>query len=288
MNSIIVNSITCMMVGLIIAWAASWTGDKSLAEIRNSFQIKMCGVILILFQACVVRESLDNIFMSEDGFAYIVIEMVYVIEGFIAFFAVLDCMKMICFIEGAWVPESIKDKVVKIVWHDKHIVKKIICIEDAEIRVWLRKNLEKPLAEMLQLVCQEKKHYYKEFMDTYKSFLPKIRAIYCDLTEWEDMYHAVKQDDFESEKREYLRKAFFENAEVVLQEITKMKEAVARIEEMEKLYNKEDEAAFRKKVDNGVFKNINMSVLTEEKQEQSDGCSFLVQNNCIPEVKHVK
>ncbi len=25
-----------------------------------------------------------------------------------------------------------------------------------------------------------------------------------------------------------------------------------------------------------------------KKQEQSDGCSFLVQNNCIPEVKHVK
>ncbi len=46
------------------------------------------------------------------------------------------------------------------------------------------------------------------------------------------------------------------NSIVVLQEITKMKEAVARIEEMEKLYNKEDEAAFKEKVDAEVFRNI--------------------------------
>ena len=114
----IMNSLIDIIIGLVLGYCIckeeEIRSNIELDELGNSFLSKACGVVFIYFVAGTVT-SIDDIFMSEKGIAYIIIELVYSIMGFIALFAILDCIKMIRFIRGTWVPEAIKEKGVKVI-----------------------------------------------------------------------------------------------------------------------------------------------------------------------------
>ena len=254
----IMNSLIDIIIGLVLAYGIckeeEIISNIKLDELGDSFLSKACGVGVIYVVAGTVT-SIDDIFMSEKGIAYIIIELVYIIMGFIAFFAILDCIKMIRFIRGTWVPETIKEKVVKVIWGDTFTVTKLICIEDAEIRKWLKENVELPLME-IEHADLRIKYCYSELRKTYRSFKPEIQAIYQDLVEWEKLYGKAAHEDWKEEKTSYLKEAFYKKSDLLLKKIDAMEETVTKIVDMEKQHEKHDREAFKEKVDAEVFRNI--------------------------------
>lgn len=258
MNSVIMHSLIDIIIGLVLAYCIckeeEIISNIKLDELGDSFLSKACEVGFIYFVAGTVT-SIDDIFMSEKGIAYIIIELVYIIMGFIALFAILDCIKMIRFIRGTWVPEAIKEKVVKVIWGDTFTVTKLICIEDAEIRKWLKENVELPLMK-IERADLRIKYFYSELRKTYRSFIPEIKAIYQDLVEWEKLYEKAAHDDWNEEKTSYLKEVFYKKSDMLLKKIDAMEQTVTKIVDMEKQHEKHDREAFKEKVDAEVFRNI--------------------------------
>lgn len=252
MNSMIASSLLCIMIGLTIAWMVN---SLALKKMENTFHIKLCAMLNIYLQACIVEPSIDDIFMSGKGFAYIVIEIVYIIVGFIALSAIMSCINMIRFIRGTWVPEAIKEKIVKVIWFDKFTVTKLICIEDAKIRKWLKENLEQTLME-IENAYLKSKYYHSKLRKTYRSFTPEIQAIYQDLAEWERLYEKAAHNDWKEEKTSYLKEAFYKKSDLMKRKIDAMEEAVIKIMDKEKQREKYDREAFKEKVDAEIFRNI--------------------------------
>lgn len=255
----IMNSLIDIIIGLVLGYCIckeeEIRSNIELDELGNSFLSKACGVGVIYVVAGTVKKSIDDIFISGKGSAYIVIEMAYSIVGFIVLFAILDCIKMIRFIRGTWVPKAIKEKVVKVIWGDTFTVTKLICIEDAEIRKWLKENVELPLmkierADLRIIYC------YNELRKAYRSFTPEIKAIYQDLVEWEKLYEKAAHKDWNEEKTSYLKEVFYKKSDMLLKKIDAMEQTVTKIVDMEKQHEKHDREAFKEKVDAEVFRNI--------------------------------
>ena len=254
----IMNSLIDIIIGLVLAYCIckeeEIRSNIKLDELGDSFLSKVCGVGFIYFVAGTVT-SIDDIFMSEKGIAYIVIEIVYIIVGFIALSAIMSCINMIRFIRGTWVPEAIKEKGVKVIWGETVKVTKLICIEDAKIRKWLKENVELPLMK-IEHADLRIKYFYSELRKTYRSFIPEIKAIYQDLVEWEKLYEKAAHDDWNEEKTSYLKEAFYKKSDLMKRKIDAMEEAVTKIMDKEKQREKYDREAFKEKVDAEIFRNI--------------------------------
>lgn len=244
MNSMIASSLLCIMIGLTIAWMVY---SLALGKKKTTFHIKLCAMLYIYLQACIVEPSIDDIFMRGKEFAYIVIEIVYIIVGFIALSAIMSCINMIRFIR--------KEKIVKVIWFDKFTVTKLICIENTEIRKWLKENLEHPLMEIKNAYLKSK-YCHSELRKAYRSFTPEIKAIYQDLVEWEKLYEKAAHVDWNEEKTSYLKEVFYKKSDMLLKKIDAMEEAVTKIVDMEKRREKYDRESFKEKVDAEVFRNI--------------------------------
>ena len=255
----IMNSLIDIIIGLVLAYCIckeeEIRSNIKLDELGDSFLSKACGVGVIYVVAGTVKKSIDDIFISGKGSAYIVIEMAYSIVGFIVLFAILDCINMIRFIRGTWVPEAIKEKIVKVIWLDKFTVTKLICIENTEIRKWLKENLEHPLMEIKNAYLKSK-YCYSELRKTYRTFTPEIQAIYQDLVEWERLYEKTANEDWNEEKTSYLKEAFYKKSDLMKRKIDAMEEAVTKIMDMEKRREKYDREVFKEKVDAEIFRNI--------------------------------